>query len=52
MLRRRRCAGTVYVGVERPDEATHRFHAWLFSGGVPITGVADAARFTVIATFR
>lgn len=52
MLRRRRCPGTVYVGVERREEAAHGFHAWLLAGAVPVTGAREASRFIVIATFR
>jgi hypothetical protein len=52
MLRRRQCPGTVFVGVERRQGSDHAFHAWLLAGGVPITGVSEARRFTVVATFR
>jgi hypothetical protein len=53
MLRRRRIANTLYLGVAREGEAGSpaTAHAWLRSGHSVVTGAAGRERFTVVATF-
>jgi transglutaminase superfamily protein len=53
MLRRRRIASTLYLGVAREAEAgsTATAHAWLRSGDLTLTGAAGRERYTVVATY-
>lgn len=51
MLRRRRLASTLYVGVARPDQMKFTAHAWLRAGDKILTGRAESTTHTVIATF-
>jgi hypothetical protein len=51
MLRRRRIASTLYLGVARPDEATLTAHAWLRAGDRILTGRAESRTHQTIATF-
>ena len=50
MLRRRRFANTLYLGVTRDNEQLVA-HAWLRSGDVCVTGGSDVARYAVVSTF-
>ncbi len=50
MLRRRRLANTLYLGVARGDQQIEA-HAWLRSGTVYVTGGAGRERFSVVSTF-
>ena len=50
MLRRRRLANTLYVGVARGERELEA-HAWLRSGTVYVTGGAEHERFSVVSTF-
>lgn len=53
MLRRRRIAGTLYLGVARPGGAGSAIaaHAWLCSGEVVLTGAGTEITFTPVASF-
>jgi hypothetical protein len=53
MLRRRRVTSTLYLGVSPDPEkkAAMVAHAWLRAGDKIVTGEAEAARHTVVATF-
>lgn len=51
MLRRRRLASTLYLGVAKDEQANFAAHAWLRSGTVVLTGGTHPERFTVIAAF-
>jgi hypothetical protein len=50
MLRRRRVANTLYLGVARGDSQLDA-HAWLRCGTVYVTGGGDNERFSVVSTF-
>ncbi len=50
MLRRRRLANTLYLGVARGEEQIEA-HAWLRSGTFYVTGGAGRERFSVVSTF-
>ena len=50
MLRRRRLANTLYLGVARGDREIEA-HAWLRSGTMYVTGGSDNQRFSVVSTF-
>ena len=51
MLRRRRLASTLYLGVARPDEVKITAHAWLRAGDKILTGRAESRTHTTLATF-
>ena len=51
MLRRRRIASTLYLGVARPDEMKFTAHAWLRVGDKILTGRGESFTHTTIATF-
>lgn len=53
MLKRRRVAATIYLGVAKADAKPGQLtaHAWLRCGDVIITGAAGHRQFTVVATF-
>ncbi len=51
MLRRRRLASTLYLGVARPDEVKLTAHAWLRVGDKILTGRAESFTHSTIATF-
>ena len=53
MLRRRRIASTLYLGVARADDDVREVtaHAWLRSGPLLITGAAGHDRYTVVSSF-
>lgn len=51
MLRSRGYRGEAFVGATSSDNA-FEFHAWLLAAGIPVCGVHESARFTVLATFR
>ena len=51
MLRRRRLASTLYLGVARPDETKFTAHAWLRAGDKILTGRAESLTHTTLATF-
>lgn len=51
MLRRRRIASTLYLGVAGGAHTPFEAHAWLRSGSLTVTGGNDLDRFAVIATF-
>lgn len=51
MLRRRRLASTLYLGVARPDEVKFTAHAWLRAGDMILTGRAESRTHTILATF-
>lgn len=48
MLRRRRIASTLYLGVARDPFAAH---AWLRVGDTNVTGGRDVSRYAVVASF-
>lgn len=52
MLRLRGYHHQTFVGAARRDQRDFEFHAWLVAGGVPICGVHEAPRYTVVATFH
>jgi hypothetical protein len=51
MLRRRRLASTLYLGVDRGVENWLDAHAWLRYGSQILTGGGNLSRFRVIASF-
>lgn len=53
MLKRRRIATTLYLGVAKADAKPEQLaaHAWLRCGEAIITGRAGHRQFTVVATF-
>jgi hypothetical protein len=53
MLKRRRIAATLYLGVAKDEKRPERLaaHAWLRCGDIILTGSAGHCRFTVVATF-
>ena len=52
MLRRRRMAATVHLGVRRRGNPNALMaHAWCLSGEVPVVGASDARSFVSIAAF-
>ncbi|MEN9573670.1 MAG: hypothetical protein RL514_1525 [Verrucomicrobiota bacterium] len=51
MLRRRRLASTLYLGVARPDETKFTAHAWLRAGDKILTGRAESLTHTTLASF-
>jgi hypothetical protein len=51
MLRRRRLASTLYLGVDRGVENWLDAHAWLRYGSQILTGGGNLERFRVIASF-
>ncbi len=51
MLRRRRLASTLYLGVARPGESKLTAHAWLRVGDKILTGRAESFTHSTIATF-
>lgn len=53
MLKRRRIAATLYLGVAKADAKPEQLaaHAWLRCGEAVITGAAGHRQFTVVATF-
>lgn len=51
MLRRRRLASTLYLGLARPEEARLSAHAWLRAGDRILTGRAESLTHSPIATF-
>jgi hypothetical protein len=50
MLRRRRAANTLYLGVYKKNEIFEA-HAWLRNGDLIVTGAGGHERFTVIARY-
>lgn len=51
MLRRRRLASTLYLGLARPDETKLTAHAWLRAGDRILTGRAESLTHKTIACF-
>lgn len=53
MLKRRRIAATLYLGVAKDETKPKKLaaHAWLRCGDAILTGAAGHERFTVVATF-
>jgi hypothetical protein len=53
MLKRRRIAATLYLGVAKADARPEQLaaHAWLRCGGLIVTGAKGHRQFTVVATF-
>ena len=53
MLKRRRIAATLYLGVAKADAKPEQLaaHAWLRCGEAIITGASGHRQFTVVATF-
>jgi hypothetical protein len=53
MLKRRRIAGTLYLGVAKDETQPEKLaaHAWLRCGTFILTGAAGHRQFTVVATF-
>lgn len=53
MLKRRRIAGTLYLGVAKDETKPEKLgaHAWLRCGDVILTGRESHRQFTVVATF-
>jgi hypothetical protein len=51
MLDRRRVPATLYLGAARGDDRALLAHAWLRAGRRILTGRAESARFTRIASF-
>jgi hypothetical protein len=51
MLRRRKIANTLYLGLARGADTQLDAHAWLRSGSVNVTGGANNDRFSVVYTF-
>jgi hypothetical protein len=53
MLRRRRIAATLYLGVAKDDEKPEKLaaHAWLRCGDIIVTGKAGMEHFTVVSVF-
>jgi hypothetical protein len=53
LLRRHRIDGTLYLGVAREDDTPEGLtaHAWLRCGEVVLTGAAERARYTPVASF-
>lgn len=51
MLRRRRLASTLYLGLARPEEAKFSAHAWLRAGDRILTGRTESLTHSPIATF-
>lgn len=51
MLRRRRIAGTLYLGVAKDVDKKLIAHAWLRCGDVIVTGETGMERFTVVSVF-
>lgn len=51
MLRRRRLASTLYLGVAQLDKVKFTAHAWLRAGDKILTGQAESLTHSTIATF-
>ncbi len=53
MLKRRRIAATLYLGVAKDETKLEKLaaHAWLRCGDVILTGAASHRQFKVVATF-
>jgi hypothetical protein len=53
MLKRRRIAATLYLGVAKKDADPEQLaaHAWLRCGDAILTGTAGHRQFTVVASF-
>ena len=51
MLRRRRIASTIYVGVAKDAGGEFEAHAWLTSGGVILNDDSDLERYTIVGAF-
>jgi hypothetical protein len=51
MLRRRRLASTLYLGLAKEGDTQLKAHAWLRCGERFLTGQSGMQDFTVIATF-
>jgi hypothetical protein len=53
MLKRRRIAATLYLGVAKNENKAEKLaaHAWLRCGDAILTGAAGHRQFTVVATF-
>jgi hypothetical protein len=51
MLRRRRIASTLYLGVKKGDEKSLMAHAWLRCGDVILTGGKEKDGFVVVSYF-
>jgi hypothetical protein len=53
MLKRRRIAGTLYLGLARDESKPGKFaaHAWLRCGNIILTGRDGHRQFTVVGTF-
>ncbi len=53
MLKRRRIAATLYLGLARPGKDADQLtaHAWLRCGQIILTGAPGHRKFTVVATF-
>ena len=47
MLKRRGIASQLYLGTERDETGTPRFHAWLKVGDEWVTGHCDESRYTL-----
>ncbi len=53
LLRRHRIDGTLYLGVARANDTPEGLnaHAWLRCGELVVTGAAERARYTPVASF-
>jgi hypothetical protein len=53
MLKRRRIAATLYLGVAKDENKAEKLaaHAWLRCGDVILTGAHGHRQFTVVAMF-
>jgi hypothetical protein len=48
MLRRRRIPATLYLGVEKTEDAIHA-HAWLRCGSTFVTGGDGSTRYSIVS---
>jgi hypothetical protein len=53
LLQRHRIDGTLYLGVARVNDTPEGLnaHAWLRCGELVVTGAAERARYTPVASF-
>ena len=48
MLERRGITGSLYLGTQRDEAGTPRFHAWFKVGDEWVTGLCDEAEYTLL----
>jgi hypothetical protein len=51
MLNRLNIRNTLFLGLAKDDNGKMIAHAWIYCGNLPLTGVGDTPRFTVVSTF-